>query len=73
MAHLDKRGRRIGRNWWREYIVDLWFCADQAWWRECEQVAVGYETETQEFTLTHPRPTLKIFMMGMAGSTNYTP
>lgn len=31
LPRRDKLGRVIGYNWWREYITDLWFWADQAW------------------------------------------
>lgn len=62
MTRRDKRGRRIGFNWWREYNVDLWFCANAAWERECETVAIGYVTEMREFAEQNPRPTLREFL-----------
>ena len=31
MPRLDKRGRRIGYNWWREYIMEMYAPARQAW------------------------------------------
>lgn len=31
MARLDKRGRRIGYNWWREYIMEMYSPARQQW------------------------------------------
>jgi hypothetical protein len=69
MERRDKRGRVIGYNWWREWIVDQWFYADHAWSLTRESVALGYETEEQLYNEEHPRPTLKSFMVGLAGST----
>lgn len=64
----DKRGRRIGRNWWREWNTDLLHCADHAWWLAREAVAVGYATEEREYADQHPRPTLKAFLIHNAGA-----
>lgn len=66
-ARRDKRGRRIGYNWWRDYNCDLLFSANAAWERQCEEVALGYATETAEYAETHPRPTLKEFLVSNAG------
>ena len=66
MERRDRRGRRIGYNWWREWIVSEWFDADQAWWSQCEAVAYGYQTEITEYKKSHPRPTLKSFMINLA-------
>lgn len=63
----DRRGRRIGRNWWREWNVDSLRAADQAWWLGREAVAVGYATEEAEYKATHPRPTLKAFLVSNRG------
>lgn len=63
----DKRGRRIGYNWWREYNVNMLFEATQVWERECERVALGYDTETAEYAAEHPLPTLKEFLLGNKG------
>lgn len=63
----DRRGRRIGRNWWREWNVDSLRAADHAWWMDREAVAIGYETEQAEYATEHPRPTLKAFLIGNAG------
>jgi hypothetical protein len=63
----DKRGRRIGRNWWREMNWDLWFYATTVWHSACEAVAFGYETETAEYTADHPLPTFKSFLLANAG------
>ncbi|KAB2809288.1 hypothetical protein F9L07_19810 [Pimelobacter simplex] len=70
MIRRDKLGRRIGRNWWRELIVSSWSAADHAWWLHREAVAVGYATEEAEFAAEHPRPTLKAFMVTLAGTTS---
>jgi len=66
MERRDKKGRRIGRNWWREYIVESWFCAHRAWWLARESVAMGYKTEEREYAEKHPQPTLKSFMIALA-------
>lgn len=66
----DRLGRRIGRNWWREMICGSLAGAEQAWWLEREAVALGYQTEMQEFQEQNPRPTLRLFLethAGMAG------
>jgi hypothetical protein len=63
----DKRGRRIGYNWWREYNCDLLLDASLVWERQCEQVAIGYPTETAEYAEEHPRPTLKAFLLANKG------
>jgi hypothetical protein len=62
----DRRGRRIGRNAWREFITDAWRSADHAWWLACENVCYGYGTEIAEYQAEHPRPTLKAFMVALA-------
>ena len=63
----DKRGRRIGHNWWREWNVDSLRAADHAWWMDREAVASGYATEEAEYDAAHPRPTLKAFLISNAG------
>lgn len=63
----DKRGRRIGHNWWREYICDTLFMADHAWQLQRETVCIGYATEEAEYQELHPRPTLKAFLLANAG------
>lgn len=63
----DRLGRRIGYNWWREFIVSHWFAADQAWQLAREAEAIGYATEEAEYAQEHPRPTLKAFMVQNAG------
>ena len=62
----DRLGRRIGRNWWREMNHDQWFWANAAWERECEAIAIGYETETREYAAANPRPKFKDFLVSNA-------
>lgn len=63
----DKRGRKIGRNWWREMNCDLLFTADHVWQLQREAECVGYETEEAEYQEHTPRPTLKDFLIRNAG------
>lgn len=77
----DKRGRRIGRNWWREYVTEQWRHADDAWQalRESGQPihtsavpGAGYDTAhyqltDSEFRTLHPRPLFKDFLLGYRG------
>jgi len=65
----DRLGRRIGRNWWRDLICDQFYAADHAWWLAREATALGYATEEAEYADQHPRPTLKGFMLALAGAT----
>lgn len=66
----DKRGRRIGRNWWRTYNCDLLLDAALAWERQAEEVAIGYDTELQEYAAQHPRPNLKEFLLRNKGMSH---
>lgn len=68
MSRRDKRGRRIGRNWWREHVMEHYYAAAHAWWLDCEATAIGYATEAAEYAAEHPRPTLKGFLVGLAGT-----
>lgn len=63
----DCRGRRIGYNWWREYNCQLLLDATLTWERQCENVALGYQTETAEYEELHPRPNLKDFLVRNKG------
>lgn len=63
----DRRGRRIGYNWWREYICSLLLDADLTWLAERETVCNGWTTEEREYQMLHPRPTLKDFLIRCAG------
>lgn len=62
----DKRGRRIGRNAWRDHITDAWSSADHAWWLALEAETYLYDTEIREYRETHPRPNLGDFMTALA-------
>ena len=67
MDRRDRLGRRIGRNWWREYNCETLLDASLAWETACEQATSGYATEVAEFALINPRPTLKDFLIRNAG------
>lgn len=60
----DKRGRRIGYNWWREYNCRMLYDYNDA-------VAVldgeNHQMEPDEFRAAHPRLTLKQCLVGNAG------
>lgn len=64
---LDKRGRRIGYNWWREYNCALLLDATLAWHATAEPITLGYATETAEYKREHPLPNLKAFLVANAG------
>lgn len=64
---VDKRGRRIGYNWWREYNCTLLLDATLAWDLACERVAMGYATEMAEYAEDFPKPTLKAFLLANKG------
>lgn len=79
----DVRGRRIGRNWWRETICDMLSDAEAAWQRRRESGEsiqghsvhiAGAEYDTGYYQLTDdeykqvfPRPTLREFLETYAG------
>lgn len=63
----DKRGRRIGYNWWREYNCSLLLDARLVWERDCEAACNGHATEIAEYASINPRPTLKSFLLANAG------
>lgn len=54
------------RHYWREQLVEAFYCASHAWELEAEATAIGYETELAEFAEEHPRPTLKGFMVALS-------
>lgn len=78
---LDKRGRRIGRNWWREYIVQTLRDAEDAWQALRESGApihsglvpganhdtAYYQLSEREYRILNPRPTLKTLLVESAG------
>lgn len=63
----DKLGRRIGRNWWREFIMDHLNGAAHAWELNAEAASNGWATELDEYRQLHPRPQLKTFLVGLKG------
>lgn len=63
----DKLGRRIGRNWWREFIMDTYYAARAAWEALLEAAAIGYATEEAAFREQHPPPRLKDLLIQNAG------
>jgi hypothetical protein len=63
----DKLGRRIGHNWWREFIMGHLTAASQVWWLEAETASNGWATELAEFHSLHPKPQLKVFLVGLKG------
>lgn len=62
----DKIGRRIGRNWWRELVVQTWRDAYDAWWLLAEDATMLYSTELAEYKIEHPTPTLRATMIGLS-------
>lgn len=65
----DSLGRRIGRNWWREYNCGLLLDATLLWEAQAEAATLGYTTEMNEYEAENPRPNLKAFLLGNAGMT----
>lgn len=63
----DRRGRRIGYNWWREYNCSILLDAELTWARQAEASTHGYTTEMMEYAAEHPRPTLKAFLIANKG------
>lgn len=68
-VRLDKRGRKIGRNWWREYNCSILLDAELTWQSQCEAECMDYATEIREYKMLHPRPTLKAFLLANKGMT----
>lgn len=66
-TRTDKRGRRIGYNWWREYNCSLLLDATLAWEREREDETSMYQTEVREWQSRYPCPNLKDFLLANAG------
>lgn len=77
----DRRGRRIGYNWWREYNCGILREAESAWQALKESgeaimtTAVAgadfqtgyYQLSEAEYRRIRPRPTLKELLIGNAG------
>ena len=82
---LDRRGRRIGRNWWREWITAELHTAEAEWQRKRESGepihtdavpgatydTAYYQLSEAEYRLIFPRPTLKDFLVANAGMMAY--
>lgn len=51
---------------WRDAVHEAWLLATQTWLLERERVAIGYETEQDDFEANHPRPRLADFMHAMS-------
>lgn len=66
----DKLGRRIGYNWWREFIWGEWRCAYDAWHLAMDEESIGYETERREYRHNNPSPKFKDFLIAHAGQHN---
>lgn len=80
MTRCDKRGRRIGRNWWREYNMEIWRSAHDAWVQRRESDAPAfdaagaansgvccYQLDDREYRELYPEPTLKEILVGNRG------
>lgn len=69
----DKRGRRIGYNWWREYVWEQWYAADALWREQRDAECIGYPAEQATYGAygeshsTPPRPTFKALLIQNAG------
>lgn len=63
----DRLGRRIGRNWWREYITGEWRDAYDAWHLIMSDVCLGYAEEEREYRYNNPSPKFKDFLIQHAG------
>ncbi|GGR49545.1 hypothetical protein J2S40_000194 [Nocardioides luteus] len=70
MSRRTRRTRRRyvqrRRHWWRDLITSEFYNATHAWELDAEAESLGYETELEEYAATHPRPTLKGFMVALA-------
>lgn len=63
----DKIGRRIGYNWWREFIWTEWRCAYDAWYTAMHEETLLYETEAREYRQNNPSPKFKDFLIAHKG------
>lgn len=61
------------RHWWRELITSEFYNATHAWELDAEAESLGYTTELEEYAATHPRPTLKGFMVANARPDRHAP
>lgn len=81
VVRRDSRGRRIGRNWWREYNCNLLNEAEVAWQslKESGEAIMTtdiagadfqtgfYQLSEAEYRKIRPRPTLKAFLLANKG------
>lgn len=66
-SRRDRLGRRIGYNWWREFIWNEWRCAYDAWYMAMHEHTLLYETEACEYRANHPSPKFKDFLIEHKG------
>lgn len=64
MDRVDKRGRRIGWNWWREYNVGLVHEHNDNVEKHRED---NHQMEPEEFAAANPLLTLKECLIANAG------
>jgi hypothetical protein len=62
----DSRGRRIGRNWWREQCMEMLYYATLEWLRRRDALCIGYETEERAYERDFPRPNLRDILISNA-------
>ncbi len=55
--------RRIRFTRWME----VYWTSAQAWWEHAEAETALYPAEMADYRRTHPRPTLKVHMIGTRG------
>ena len=63
----DKRGRRIGYNWWREFNVQMMRDYNDSV-DACD--GENHQMEPDEFRSAHPYVTFKQCLVGNAGMTD---
>lgn len=65
----DKRGRRIGYNWWREYNMEQF---DSLYFHVEANREANHQMEPDEFKAAYPLPRLKDLLISNAGMTQVT-
>lgn len=68
MSRRDSIGRRIGHNWWREYVWTEWRCAYDAWHLIMSDECLGYSPEEREYRHNRPSPKFRDFLEQLAGA-----
>lgn len=61
------RRRRLGYHWWREYVTDVYRDARDAW-EALRESELCYQLEDDEFRVTYPPPTFKLYLLALAGT-----